>query len=61
VYLDAWSDYQVAPPEIASILLAVDATVPWPYIEDDFTIGRYIDIFSPVEDLIEKVDYYLEH
>ena len=30
-------------------------------MQDDFTIGRDLYIFSSVEDLKEKVDYYLKH
>ena len=30
-------------------------------IEDDFIIGKHIDIFETVEDLKEKITYYLEH
>lgn len=34
-------------------------TQPWPRMEDDFKIGRDLDIFTSIETLQKKIDYYL--
>lgn len=36
-------------------------TEPWPNMEDDFTIGEDLDIFTNEEELKEKIAYYLEN
>lgn len=36
-------------------------TEPWGGIEDDFTVGEDFDIFTSVEELKEKIDYYLKN
>ncbi len=36
-------------------------TEPWPHLEDDFTIGKDLDIFSSEKELKEKISYYLSH
>jgi hypothetical protein len=34
-------------------------TQPWPRMEDDFKIGRDLDVFTSIETLREKIAYYL--
>lgn len=36
-------------------------TEPWPNMEKDFTIDKDLVIFNDIEELEEKIDYYLEH
>lgn len=36
-------------------------TEPWPEMENDFTIGEDLDIFTSVSELKEKIDYYLNN
>lgn len=36
-------------------------TEPWPEMENDFTIGEDLDIFTNVSELKEKIDYYLNN
>ena len=36
-------------------------TEPWTSMENDFTVGQDFDVFSNVEELKNKIAYYLEH
>lgn len=36
-------------------------TEPWPNMEQDFTIGEDLDIFTNVDELKEKITYYLKN
>jgi spore maturation protein CgeB len=36
-------------------------TEPWPEMENDFEIGKDLDIFTSVEELKKKIDYYLKN
>lgn len=36
-------------------------TEPWPNMEEDFTIGKDLVIFTSIEELKEKINYYLKN
>jgi len=36
-------------------------TEPWDGMEDDFSVGEDLDIFTTVEELRQKIDYYLKN
>jgi spore maturation protein CgeB len=36
-------------------------TEPWESMENDFTVGKDFDVFTSVDELKEKIKYYLEH
>lgn len=36
-------------------------TEPWPHMEDDFRVGVDFDVFTSVEELRSKIDYYLKN
>jgi len=36
-------------------------TEPWTSMENDFTVGLDFDIFNNIDELKEKIDYYLKH
>ena len=36
-------------------------TEPWRVMENDFTVGEDLDIFTNVNELKEKIDYYLNN
>jgi spore maturation protein CgeB len=36
-------------------------TEPWTNMENDFTVGRDLDIFTNIDELKSKIDYYLQH
>lgn len=36
-------------------------TTPWSGMQETFTIGRHLDVFSDVSELKDKVEFYLKH
>lgn len=36
-------------------------TEPWPKMEEDFTIGKDLDIFTNTKEFVDKISYYLKN